>query len=47
MTVFEYIKSLETVDEMKMFLYMNQNKTKLGLKKLQEWLNSEVEVHDK
>lgn len=43
MTVFEKIKSLKTVEEMKMFFYLNQKKTKLGLKKLEEWLSSEVE----
>lgn len=37
-TVFEHMKSLETPEEMKNFLYLNSKYTSKGMKKLLEWL---------
>ena len=37
-TVFEHMKSLETPEEMQMFLYHNSKYTSKGMKKLLEWL---------
>ena len=42
MTVFEKIKSFETVEEMMLFIYHNRE-FKYGVKRLTEWLESEVD----
>lgn len=42
MTVFEKIKSMETVEEMMLFIY-HHREFKHGVKRLTGWLESEVE----
>ena len=42
MTVFEKIKSFETVEEMMMFFYTHKE-LRYGMKRLTEWLESEAE----
>ena len=42
MTVFEKIKSMETVEEMMLFIYRHKE-LRYGMKRMTEWLESEVE----
>lgn len=42
MTRFEFMKTLN-LEQMQMFLYFNKPHTRLGMKRILEWLDGEIE----